>query len=593
MNQHEQTIYGARTWSIRTEIARPLVMGMHGIVSAGHYLAASAGMRVLAEGGNAIDAGVAGGLVLNVVHNDMCAFAGVAPIILYHAGTKRVTTFAGTGTWPRAISRDYFIREKQGRIGLGLAACVVPSAPAAWLSALRRYGTKTFGEVASDAIRIARDGFPVHHFMARSIRGFLNNYRAHPMNREIYLRNGEPPEMGDVIVQRDLAETLRAMADAERKTRGTREDGIDAAQDYFYRGPIAKAMVAYSRTHGGFFTEEDFAAFEAREEAAPCVAFRNHQVYGCGPWSQGPAFLEALGILDGIPMEGSAPHSPEVIHHMVEALKLAFADRERYLGDPLVVKVPMEHLLSRSYLAEQRARIDPHAAYPGCPPAGHIPGFPRVEPPPPAGEIPAATARTASADLPGTSYLCAMDREGNIFSATPSDGYSQSEVIPGLGLAISERGLQGSLNPDNPNVVAPGKRIRLTPNPALVLRDGEPFMAIGSPGADRQPQAMTQVLSKMLIWRMNPQQAVEHARFASYSFPQGAFPHQYEPGKLRVEADVPEDAATQLRAYGHDVERWPKWSWSAGGVCVVMRDPERRVFVGGADPRREGYVVAV
>jgi len=292
-------------------------------------------------------------------------------------------------------------------------------------------------------------------------------------------------------------------------------------------------------------------------------------------------------------MDGSTPHNPEVIHHMVEALKLAFADRERYLGDPLVVKVPMEQLLSRSYLAEQRARIDPHVAYPGCPPAGHIAGFPRVEPPPPAGEAPVATARTVSADLPGTSYLCAMDREGNIFSATPSDGYSQSEVIPGLGLAISERGLQGSLNPDNPNVVAPGKRIRLTPNPALVLRDGEPFIAIGSPGADRQPQAMTQVLSKILIWHMNPQQAVEHARFASYSFPQGAFPHQYEPGKLRLEADVPEDATAQLRAYGHDVDRWPKWSWSAGGVCVAMRDPERRVFVGGADPRREGYVVAV
>ncbi len=593
MEQHAETIYGARTWSIRTDIARPLVMGVHGMVSGGHYLAASAGMRVLAAGGNAIDAGVAGGIVLNVVHNDMCAFAGVAPIILYHAGTKRVTTFAGTGTWPRAISRDYFMREKQGRIGLGLAACVVPSAADAWLSALRQYGTKTFGEVAESAIRIAHDGFPVHHFMARSIAGFLNNYRAHPMNREIYLRGGEAPKVGDVIVQHELGATLQAMADAERKARGTREQGIDAARDYFYRGPIAKAMVAYSKTHGGFFSEEDFATYAAREEPAPHVTFRNHEVYGCGPWSQGPAFLEALGILDGVPMDGPTPHSPDVIHQMVEALKLAFADRERYLGDPLVVTVPMERLLSPAYFAAQRARIDPRHAYPGCPPAGEIPGFPRREPPPPTGELPVVTARTPSADLPGTSYFCAMDRDGNIFSATPSDGYSQSEVIPGLGLAISERGLQGSLDPDNPNVVAPGKRIRLTPNPALVLRDGEPFMAIGSPGADRQPQAMTQVLSKILIWGMNPQHAVEHPRFASFSFPQGAFPHQYEPKKLRAEADVPEDAAAQLRAYGHDVERWPKWSWSAGGVCVVMRDPEQRVFLGGADPRREGYVVAV
>ena len=331
--------------------------------------------------------------MLNVVHNDMCAFAGVAPIILYHAGTKRVTTFAGTGTWPRAISRDYFMREKQGRIGLGLTACVVPSAADAWLSALRQYGTKTFGEVAESAIRIAHDGFPVHHFMARSIAGFLNNYRAHPMNREIYLRGGEAPKVGDVIVQHELGATLQAMADAERKARGTREQGIDAARDYFYRGPIAKAMVAYSKTHGGFFSEEDFATYAAREEPAPHVTFRNHEVYGCGPWSQGPAFLEALGILDGVPMDGPTPHSPDVIHQMVEALKLAFADRERYLGDPLVVTVPMERLLSPAYFAAQRARIDPRARLSGLSPRGRDP---RLSPP----RAAAADGRAAGRDGP-------------------------------------------------------------------------------------------------------------------------------------------------------------------------------------------------
>jgi len=297
-------------------------------------------------------------------------------------------------------------------------------------------------------------------------------------------------------------------------------------------------------------------------------------------------------MLEGVDLERWTAHSPEAMHHTVEALKLAFADRERYLGDPLVVNVPTARLLSPAYLTERRERIDPQRAYADCPAPGTIPGFARVAPPAPAGEAP-GPARTPTADLPGTSYLAAMDRDGNIFSATPSDGYGQGEVIPGLGLHISERGLQGSLNPDNPNVVGPGKRIRLTPNPALVLRDGAPLMAIGSPGADRQPQAMTQVLSKMLVWGMNPQQAVEHARFASFSFPQAAFPHSYEPNKLRVEAGVPDDAVAQLQRYGHDVERWPRWSWSAGGVCVVMRDPERKVFVGGADPRREGYVVAV
>jgi len=593
VSQHDETIYGASTWSIRTEISRPLVMGMFGMVSAGHYLAASAGMRMLASGGNAIDAGVAAGLTLNVVHNDMCSLSGVAPIILYHQPTGRVTTLAGTGTWPRAISREYYLREKGGRIPLDLSSCVVPSAADSWLLALRNYGTKRFADVVENAIRVADGGFPVHHFMARSIRGFLDGYRAHPVNREIYLRNGEPPEVGDVIVQRDLAATLRAMADAEQRARGTREHAIDAVRDYFYRGPVAKAMVDYSRAHGGLFGAEDFETFAVREEPAAHVVFRNHDVYGCGPWSQGPAFLETLGILDGVALEQYAPHSPEAVHQIVEALKLAFADRERYLGDPRVVNVPMAQLLSAAYLAERRARIDPRRAYPDCPPHGRIPGFPPVDPLPPTGEVPVGGARAAASDLVGTSYIAVMDREGNIFSCTPSDGCSEGPIIPGLGLDISERGLQGSLRPDNPNVVAPGKRVRLTPNPALVLREGIPLMAIGTPGGDRQPQTMTQVLTKMVLWGMNPQQAVEHPRYASYSFPQAAFPHRYEPGKLRMEADVPEDTAVRLREYGHDIARWPKWSWSAGGACVIMRDPERRTFFGGADPRREGYVVAV
>ncbi len=577
--------YGALTWSVRSQMSRPLVMGRGGMVAAGHYLAAMAGMRVLADGGNAIDAGVAAGLVLNVVHNDMCTLSGVAPIIMHLAGSRRVTTIAGIGTWPKAASLDYFLREKGGRIPHDLSRTVIPSAADAWLLTLRDYGTRRFGEVAADAIRLAEDGFPVHHFMASSIREFLATYRAHPANREIYLRNGEPPRVGDVIIQQDLAATLRAMVEAERQAAGlSRERAIDAVRDYFYRGPIGKTMATFAQAHGGLLTEEDLVSFAVAEEPAPRVTFRGCEVYGCGPWSQGPAFLEALGILETTDIGRMQHNTVDAVHTITEALKLAFADRERYCGDPRFVDVPIDHLLSADYLRRRAARIDPARAAPEMPAAGDIPGFPRRA----GGQL--GDREPQQREIPGTSYVAVIDRHGNIFSATPSDGYSQGPVIPGLGLHLSERGAQSSLDPENPNVVAPGKRPRLTPNPALVLRNGTPFMALGSPGNDRQPQAMTQVMLNMLMWGMNPQEAVEHARFASYSFPASSFPHRYEPGKLRIEEGIGNDVVEELRRRGHDVDSWPRWSWSAGGVCVVMRDSDTGVFAGGADPRREAYV---
>jgi gamma-glutamyltranspeptidase/glutathione hydrolase len=340
-------------------------------------------------------------------------------------------------------------------------------------------------------------------------------------------------------------------------------------------------MAEFSRENGGLLTEDDLAGFQVREEAAPHVTFGNCDVHGCGPWSQGPVFLETLGILEYGAMAQIEPNSADAVHLIVEALKLAFADRERYCGDPRFVDVPMDRLLSPDYLRRQWARIDPARAAPKMPSPGEIPGFTRT------GDT--GVTAPAGSEIPGTSYVGVIDRDGNIFSATPSDGYSQGPVIPGLGLHLSERGAQSSLDRENPNAVAPGKRPRLTPNPALVLRDGRALMALGSPGNERQPQAMAQVLLDMMVWGMNPQEAVEQPRFASYSFPASSFPHRYEPGKLRIEEGIGDTVAAELARRGHDVERWPRWSWSAGGVCVVMRD-QKAVFAGGADPRREGYV---
>jgi len=428
VSSSQETVYGAKTWSLRDRMSHPLIMARDGMVAAGQYHGAFAGMRILAAGGNAVDAGVAAGLVIDVVHNDMCSLSGVAPIMLYHAATRRVTTIAGVGVWPKAMTLDYFLHEKHGTIPDDLSRCVMPAAADAWLLALRNYGTMRFADVAADAIRFAADGFPVHHFMTHSIRGFIDNYRAYPVNREIFLRNGEPPEVGDVIVQRDLAATLRAMAEAEGRARGTREQGIDAVRDYFYRGPVAKAMLEFSQRHGGLFQREDFETFQVREEPPARVTYRGDDVYGCGPWSQGPAFLMAVGMLDGVPLEQFAHNGPDAVHYIVEALKLAFADRERYCGDPRFADVPIDHLLSPAYLAERRGRIDPSRAYPEMPPSGEIPGFPRAA----AASQPSTTGATVGDDLVGTSYVAVMDRYGNAFSATPSDGYGNGgAIIPG------------------------------------------------------------------------------------------------------------------------------------------------------------------
>ena len=332
----------------------------------------------------------------------------------------------------------------------------------------------------------------------------------------------------------------------------------------------------------------DFEGFAVREEMPQHVTYCGDQVYGCDSWSQGPALLMTLGILEGVPLEEFPHNGPDALHHIVEALKLAFADRERYCGDPRFVDVPIERLLSVAYLADRRGRIDASRACPEMPPSGDIPGFPRSA----TAAAPSSTPATALDDLVGTSYVAVMDRHGNAFSATPSDGYSTGPVIPGLGLHISDRGSQSSVDPRSPNAIAPGKRPRLTPNPAMVFRNGVPFIAFGTPGNDRQPQAMTQVLSNMLRWGMNPQEAVEQARVASYSFPSSTYPNKYEPGMLRIEGGVPDATVAEMRRRGHTVDLWPRWSYSAGAVCVVRRDVDG-VFTGGADPRREAYVAAL
>ena len=558
-------------------------------ISTGHQLASQAGVDILEAGGNAVDAGVAAGIALGVLHSDLVNVAGVAPIILRMAETGEVVTIDGLGTWPKAASAEFFAREFENRVPEGILRTVVPAAPAAWITALRDYGTMSYGDVAAAAIRYARDGFPTFALFAEVIAGNKDKYAAHVETARIYLPNGRPPEVGEIFRQTDLAGSLQYMVDQEAACKGDRQERLQAAYDAFYRGDLAKTICDYHSENGGFMTREDMADYRVRYEAPLKAAFAGSEIYSCGAWCQGVSLAQAFAMLDADKLTQLAHNSPAYIHYLTEVYKLVFADREHYVADPAFVDVPVGGLLDDAYLAARSGLIDPDRAFAEMPP----PGDPRSGAAlvsetggPSRGSTAENRPAMAASDL-DTSHACVIDRDGNMFAATPSDTSSDTVVIPGTGLCPSSRGSQSRGIPGHINAVAPGKRPRLTPNPALAVRDGKPHFTIGTPGGDVQVQAMTQVAANILCHGMGVQSAIEAPRFASYSFPSSFAPHEYFPGLLRLEARIDPQTGTALEQRGHDIEWWDEWTWKAGAVCVVAseEDGETRLTA-GADPRR-------
>ena len=375
-----------------------------------------------------------------------------------------------------------------------------------------------------------------------------------------------------------MGRSLQYMADCEAAAGGDRIAGLRAARDAFYKGDIARKISTYHEDNGGLIRMEDLASFEVEVEDALRIDVAGTKVYSCGPWCQGPMLLQIMQLLQGQNLSGMGHNSAAYIHHVTEAVKLAVADRERWYGDPRFVDVPMDMLLSDDYAKQRRAMIDPESAWPEMPPSGD-PRAPRVEPSP--------TPLTAL----DTSYACVVDAKGNVFSATPSDTSSDGPVIPGLGFVPSSRGSQSRPNPQHPSSIEPGKRPRLTPNPAIAIRPGEWALPLGTPGADVQCQAMAQTLLNIDAFEMNPQLAVEAPRFASYSFPQSFAPHSYHPGLLKLEGRIDDDVASVLSAMGHKIEWWGDWSWLAGSMCTIRHDLKTGLMESGADPRRAGYAL--
>ena len=565
---------------------RPVLRGTHAAVSTGHYLATLAAYDILQTGGNAVDAGVAAGLVLNVVKPHMANLGGEAPIMIYDAARRRTLNIDGLGWWPQAATVEYFQKVHGGKLPpRGTASSVVPAAPDAWLVALSEAGTMDVEQVFAPAIRWARDGFPVYEVFTDYHTGLGDAFfKDEPTAAAVFAPEGRVPQPGEVLRQPALAGLLEAIVETARRQRHRgREASIQAARDFFYRGWPAEAIAHYCAETGGVMTYSDLSEYMVRLEPPVLARVWGYDVHVCGPWSQGPVIAQALHLIGGFDLASITHNSPEYLHLVLECLKLAFADREAFYGDPRFVDVPMHDLLSDTYVEDRRRRIDPGRAWPGLPPAGRPGGRRGWEQPAEAtAEVPASLETTGD-----TTYLSVMDAAGTIFSSTPS---GMGDIVPALGISVSHRGRQSWLEAGHPSAVGPRKRPRLTPNPAMVLRSGRPVMGLGTPGGDTQVQAMFQVLLNLLAYGTDAQWAVEAPRVLTYSMPISFYPHRSNPGWIAAEETFPQETLAALEKLGHRIRIWPKLPRKSS-MCV-SRIARPGILEAGADIRGEAYALA-
>lgn len=541
------------------ESMRPTLRGTRSLVVAGHPVAAQVAASVLDAGGNAVDAGVAGGLALTVVHGDMCSLGGIAPIVLRRAGEPMVWSVGGVGPWSTTASIEAYVERHGTAMPPGVAPAVVPGSPAAWLAALAHGGTWRFEDVARPAQELASDGFALDAVVAAGLEVFGRTFRQWPSTTEVFWPGGSPPPVGTVLRQPDLAAVFGALVDAARAAPD-RLAGIDAARARFYEGPIARTMVDWVAAHGGFLTEADLASYRAEVVPAPSRRYRGLTVSTTSTWSQGPMLLQALAILERFDLAGLRPGSADLLHLIIEACTLAAADRERFYGDPAFVDVPLDRLLSDAHAAALAERIRPDESLPNL----------------------------AGGAVSSTTHLSVVDAAGNAFSVAPSDTLAFGPVCPGLGFVVSPRGIQSRLDPAHPAALGPGRRPRITPAPAIALdAEGNPW-ALSCPGGDVIVQAMLQVIVAAHDHGLTPQQAVEAPRVCALTFPNSFHPHGQVDGQVCVEGRIAEDVRAELERRGHRVQDWPDFEFDAGSVALVRRRPDGTLEA-GADPRRAAY----
>ena len=593
---------------------RPAVMGPSGGVSTGHPLTTAAAFGILLKGGNAFDAGVASLIAGGVLEQDLYSLGGEALVLVYPKKEGKVTSIVGQGWAPHAVDVDWYLSRGKTLQGDGLDPAVVPGALHAALTVLAKWGTMSFEDVAAPAIGYAERGFPIRPSTARAIEDQREFFERWPGNKTYWLKpDGSPYAPGETIKLPATARTLRRMVEAERGARARgRDAGIIAARDRFYKGDIAREMVAFLRKHDAPFDERDFAEYFARIEEPARTTYRGYTVYKHGFGSQGPVLLQTLNILEQFDLHAMGYASADYLHTVVEAMKLAYADRDSFYADPAFVKVPSEGLLSKAYAKERAALIDPKrssTAFVAGDPLRYdsqVKQWPYWKADVQAGT---ATARAASDPLvmasrgpdaagvlKDTTHIAVIDKDGNIFDATPSGGWVPGAVIlGGTGIGMSVRGEQFWLDKTRANQVRPHARPRYTLTPSLVFKGDTPMMALGTPGGDNQDQTILQALLSVVEfwddWYPNLHAAFERPRVQTLHFYGSFWPHTAGFNQLNVEATVPDAVYEELRARGHGVSRLRPFGMS-GCATAVMIDPATGNRFAAADPRRDCYALA-
>lgn len=559
------------------ESMRPTLIGENYSVVAGHPLVSMVAADVLERGGTAIDAGVAAGLASNVIQADMCNLGGVAPIVVRLAGSDEVWSISGVGSWSRDLTLAAYLDRHKGDMPLGAACSVVPAALDAWVTALSRFGTWSFGEVAAPALRYAEEGFVLDRRTALAYELMGATFRNWESSAAIYWPQGRPPREGDRLVQADLAKLIRRLTAAERGAKRT--EALEAVRKAFYEGEVAERIVDWVKEGGGWMTLADLAGFRNEVTPAKAYDYRGWRMFTGGTYSQAPVILQTLSVLAGFDLASHAADEEVYTHLLVEAMKLAFSDREKFYGG---TDCEIEELLADDHVARLRAMVRPDQA---------LPDLPTLDLP-----VPTGADRGKRRD---TTNFTIIDGEGNVFSCSASDTIDGNPIVPGLGIIVSPRGVQSRLDAGHPAVLGPGKRPRLTPAPALALSLGEGearAMALSASGGDVIPQGILQAFLNIVDRGMSPQQSVEAARVTCLSFPDSFFPHFHDRGRLSVEARISNDVRSGLAKRGHRVHLWPDYEFDASGVALSldMKAPVdgRRVLGSGADPRRSHYAIS-
>jgi gamma-glutamyltranspeptidase / glutathione hydrolase len=583
-------------------LTRPELKGTFGMVSSTHWLATQCGMAVLEQGGNAFDAAVAAGFVLQVVEPHLNGLGGEVPILLWDASRGRVEVICGQGPAPKAATIELIRSLGLDDIpGTGLLAACVPGAFGGWMTLLRDHGTWRLADVMRFAIDYAEAGYPVVPRIADAVAMVEGLFREHwPTSAAVYLGDG-PPATGSLFRNPDLAATYRRLVREAESANGGRESQIDAALSAFYSGFIAEAVDRHCRTelmdssgtaHRGLLTGVDLAEFKATHEEPVTADFEGWTVAKCGPWSQGPVFLQQLRLLEGLGLRAAGFLSADHFHLVAECAKLAFADRDAWYADPNFAAVPLDDLLARDYAAARRGLVGASASLelrPGAP-AGLDPRLPRSSGQAVAEGHWTGTGAQAVGEVRGdTVHVAAADRHGNMVACTPSGGWLQSSpVIAGLGFCLGTRVQMLNLDPDHPNRLEGGKRPRTTLSPSLALRDGEPRLAFGTPGGDQQDQWSLEFFLAHAVYGHDLQAAIDAPMFHTAHFPSSFAPHAAETGSLYVESRVEGAVFSELRRRGHEVvEAGP---WSLGRLCAVGRDHNTGMLSAAANPRGgQGY----